>query len=122
MSPDEIQNSLRGRTTAFKDEILLHEQMEAAFLRAGFSFRREVNVKGGRLDFLFDDGTALEVKVKGSGNSVSRQAARYCDLEEIMKVIIVSTRPMTLPLSGDYISPSGKTKRIELVELWKNAL
>lgn len=121
MSPGEIANALRGRTTAFSDEIRLHEQMELAFGRAGFVFRREVKVKGGRLDFLFEDGTALEVKVKGSGVAAARQAARYCELDEVEGVIIVSTRPMTLPLA-EYVAESGKKKAIGLIELWRNAL
>lgn len=120
MTPADVADSLRGRTKSFADEVRLHEEMEKAFTRSGFAFAREVRIAGGRLDFLFADGTALEVKVKGSGPAVCRQVIRYFADPRVRAVIVVSTKPITLPLHA-YNALDNTTRPIHLVELWRNA-
>jgi hypothetical protein len=120
MSPQQIADSLQRRTKSFADEVRLHEEMERAFTRSGFTFAREVRVAGGRLDFLFADGTAVEVKVRGSGPAVVRQVIRYFADPRVQSVIVVSVKAITLPLR-EFVTPTGKIRPIHLVELWRNA-
>ncbi len=116
-----INRALQGRVRSFQNEVSLHREMEAAFLGAGFVFKREVMVRGGRLDFLFDDGTALEVKVKLSGNQAVRQVIRYFDDPRVLYVIIVTFKPMEIPLK-EYRLPDGTVRKIGVLELWRNSL
>jgi hypothetical protein len=69
---------------------------------------REVQVSCGRLDFLTEDGVAIEVKLHGTTNDLLRQLQRYAQLDEVKELLVVTTRhrlaqlPMTL--SGKPVS------------------
>ena len=73
-----------------------------------------------RLLVELDDGTALEVKVRGSAASVVRQILKYFEDPAVASGIIVTTRPLTLPLTS-FTDTLGNTRQVHLVELWRNA-
>jgi hypothetical protein len=74
----------------------------------GVTADREVCVSCGRLDFLTEEGTAIEVKLHGTTNDLLRQLQRYAQLDEVKELLVVTTRhrlaqlPMTL--SGKPVS------------------
>ncbi|KJR10260.1 hypothetical protein [Gordonia sihwensis] len=56
------------------------------------NYEREVRVPGGRVDFVV--GTvAIEVKIKGSSESLSRQLQRYVEAGRFTAIIVATTRP-----------------------------
>lgn len=121
MKASAIGAALRGRLKSFSNEVVLHREMGDAFRLAGFEFEREVVVKGGRLDFLFKDGTVLEVKVKGSAEEAVRQLVKYFDDPRVLYVIVVTFKPMEMPMR-EYRMKDGTIRRIGVLELWRNSL
>lgn len=120
---DEIAAALAGRTTVFKDELSLHEEMAAAFTRAGVAFVREVPVKGGGFaDFVIRETCVLEVKASGGkGRAPLRQICRYLDSGSFDCGLLVVIRATPLPYSR-YDAADGRSLPIGQIELWRNAL
>ncbi len=119
----EVAAALAGRTTAFKNELVLHEEMAAAFTLAGIPFRREVPVKGGGyVDFVIRETCAVEVKAKGGkGSAPLRQICRYLDSGAFDCGLLVVIRAAPLPYTR-YEVKDGRALPIGQIELWKNAL
>ena len=95
-APDLIAplSRLRFRYATEKD---LQDSFETVFRERGIPFRREVEIsKRDRLDFLLDDGIALEVKIKGSLPELVRQIARYARHESVREILVVGT-PRWIP-------------------------
>ena len=119
----EIAAALAGRTTVFKNELALHEEMAAAFTRAGIAFKREVPVKGGGFaDFVIREICVLEVKASGGkGLAPLRQICSYLKSGSFECGLLVVTRGRPLPYSAFEI-PDGRVLPLGQIELWKNAL
>lgn len=49
------------------------------------------------IDFLFDDGIGMEVKIKGQKSKILRQCNRYAQYHEIKAIILASSVPLSLP-------------------------
>lgn len=57
---------------------------------------REVRIAGGIIDHLV--GTiGIEVKLKGSPGDISRQLRRYAEEPRLAGLVLVTSRPMSLP-------------------------
>ncbi|MGI6797793.1 hypothetical protein [Gordonia sihwensis] len=91
-SVELICQLLRRRRFRYRSELELHDGIAALFDAHGVDFSREVPVPGGRIDFVIAD-IALEVKIKGSAQQVSRQARRYADTGMFSAVMVATTRP-----------------------------
>lgn len=48
-------------------------------------------------DFFIDGSIAVEVKIKGNAKQIYRQCERYCQFEEVKKLILVTNRSMGFP-------------------------
>lgn len=48
-------------------------------------------------DFFIDGSIAVEVKVKGTAKQIYRQCERYCQFDEVRKLILVTNRSMGFP-------------------------
>lgn len=48
-------------------------------------------------DFFIDKSIAVEVKIKGSAKQIYRQCERYCQFEEVRKLILVTNKSMGFP-------------------------
>ncbi len=120
---NEITAALAGRTTVFKNELALHEEMDLAFTRAGIAFKREVPVKGGGYaDFVIRETCVLEVKASGGkGRAPLRQICGYLDSGSFECGLLVVIRAAPLPYSI-YQAANGLFLPIAQIELWKNAL
>lgn len=88
-----IATALESHAYRFANESQLHDAMAAVLEGIGVSCQRE-HVAGprDRFDFLCDGGIVIEVKVKGSLPEAMRQVERYCALDAVQAVILVSTR------------------------------
>jgi hypothetical protein len=118
MTVEQIKIALRAITQAPASEIELHQKMERCFTAAGIACEREVATETGPVDFVLGGSVALEVKVRGSAMAVCRQVIRYLQDPRFAEAVIVTTRPMTLPLEA--VQTPGGVKPIQLVELWRN--
>lgn len=76
-------------------ELETQEQLAGAFERSEIPFNREWNEGvDGRVDFMFDYGIALEVKLKGNRASIARQCRRYLASPAIVFLILATNRSM----------------------------
>ena len=57
-----------------------------------FFVREKILSPKDRVDFLFTDGLAVEVKIGGSSGALLRQLARYATYKPVIQILVVTTR------------------------------
>ena len=114
-----ITSALRTIDRAAVSEVDLHQQIERCLFAAGMLHEREVPTATGPVDFVVHGTTLLEVKVKGSGLVVARQVARYLEDARFAEAVVVTSRPMSLPIE-EVTTEYGTVKPIHMIELWRN--
>lgn len=120
---EQIAAALEGNTRAFHNEIALHAEMARAFDYTGIPYQQEVTLPGhkGDIDFILHEDIAVEVKAHGGGGlSPLRQLMRYLEDPRFTLGILVTTRPVTLPVDH-FERPDGTRVPIRNIQLWKNA-
>jgi predicted AAA+ superfamily ATPase len=112
---EKIERALKGIRTAPEDEKHLQLLIAQCFIDAGMAFQREVQTSTGPVDFVIESA-AIEVKIKGSAMEVTRQIIRYLEDDRFSEGIVITTKPLVLPL--------GKSggKPIHVIDLWRNFL
>lgn len=114
---EQIMDILRGvRVGVVLYESHVCNMILELFISSGILFSKEVKIGDhSRVDFLTDDGIAIEVK-KGKPNSrtVARQVARYAESERVTAIILVSERGLF-----SHIDTYGE-KRVGYIALSKN--
>ena len=105
----DVVNVLARRRFRYNTEVDLHEAIAAAFDAAGIAYEREVQIAGGRIDFIVRD-VGIEVKIKGSTEALRRQVEGYSAEERLTEVLVVTTRPTHRPVSG--LTTNGKRVRV----------
>ncbi|WP_053235947.1 hypothetical protein [Sandaracinus amylolyticus] len=99
MTAERVTTALRSRAFLAANEHELHEGIESALRYDGVEFEREVRLDArSRVDFLTDDGVAIEVKVDGAVGEVARQLERYARSPRVTSVVLVTTRARHLTL------------------------
>ena len=71
--------------------------IEAKFAENGVPYSREHRLDEKNIPDFFVDGIAIEVKIKGNAKTIYRQCERYCQFEEVRKLILVTNRSMGFP-------------------------
>ena len=101
------------RFAAF-DEATLQRLIADVLIVAGYKFEREKRLsRKDRLDFLLDDGVAVEIKIDGSLTGVMRQLSRYAEHERVLAIVLVTTRAtQALRIPSEF---SGKPVRVVLL-------
>lgn len=97
----------------FAHEASLHEGIAQVLTEAGVAFERE-RVAGpqDRFDFYLPPGIVIEAKVKGSFPEALRQIDRYAARDDVLAVVLVSSRMWA---KGQTVMPAtlrGKPARI----------
>ena len=104
----KIRNLLKGKRLITTDEKQLQEQIMILLVASGWfaDIKKEYTLGDkGRVDF-FIDGTAIEIKTKGSAMAIYRQLKLYAEHEEVKEIILITAKSMTLPGSINN-KPSG---------------
>lgn len=101
MDSEAIREILAQYTFTYRDELELHDALEAVLSAAGADVRREVSTNVGRIDMIVDR-VAIEVKVSGAASAVRRQLVRYTGCPDINEVLLVTNRPRHRACTGDY--------------------
>jgi hypothetical protein len=91
-----VLDCFRDRMFRYRLEAELHTLMTLCFEEARIEVSHEHRVALGRFDFFLPSGLVLEVKVRGSFAQAIRQADRYCSIEEVRGVLVVSSVPSML--------------------------
>lgn len=104
------------------EEYDLQDKIAKVFDATGIEYQKEFRLgAGNRVDFLTDDGIAVEVK-KGKPNRerLMFQISRYAQFEEVQAVIIVVETSLRFPITQSY---NGKPcSVVGLQKLWGIAL
>ena len=90
-----VADALANLSSRFRDEYELQDNVARALRAAGLAFDRERVFSTGRVDFAVTvDGATVvvEVKVDGDVAGVTRQIVRYLSHEEVVGVVLVSSR------------------------------
>ena len=86
-----VANLLARHRLSVSDEADLQAAIHGILLADGRPARREAWLGSDRPDFLLGD-VAIEVKVKGTNVEVLRQLHRYAAHEEVLAILLVTTR------------------------------
>ncbi len=73
------------------------EYIDMAFKRNGIDAKREYRLDEKNVPDFFLDGIAIEVKIKGNAKKIFKQCERYCNFEEVKKLILLTNRSMGFP-------------------------
>ena len=103
------------------DEARLQDMIACCFRERGIPYAREVFTATGPVDFVAWEEVAIEVKMKGSAVAVNRQLLRYLEDARFLEAVLITTRPMVLPLRRLSMG-GGAVKPIHVVDMWKNFL
>lgn len=94
----DIGTALAGCRFAFEDEKTLQADIAIQLKALGVKAWREVPIAGGGIiDFMLDDGTGIEVKIKGRQAEILRQLAHYAADPKITRLIVAASIPLRLP-------------------------
>lgn len=89
---------IRGYSFWYSREAELQEGIYQALTLAGLEFVEQARLTPKeRLDFLVG-GVAVELKVAGGTRPLEAQLTRYCRLDEVTGVVVVTTRVRHLAL------------------------
>jgi len=93
VSARSICQLLQAARFHFSNEFDLQAGIDKLLTDEGVVFQREVRInKQDRLDFLTEEGIAIEIKVDGALSAVTRQLFRYAAKPEVLQIILVTTR------------------------------
>lgn len=101
----------------FSSELQLQTGIASVLTEAKELFAREIQVSGGRIDFLLECGVGIEVKVGGSMAQLVRQIHGYLDDERIEELLIVTSRSAHLA-----VPPLFRGKKVVILWLSEGAL
>lgn len=99
---EAIVAELKRRRFSLTHEKLTQQQIEdALLLHVSLDFTRrmvrEYRIAKDIIPDFFQDGIAMEVKIKGSARSIYAQCKRYCAHERVRALILVTSRNMGFP-------------------------
>lgn len=97
---DQVLSVLAQYAFSLNDEKKLQAEISEILEANNIPHRREVALnKKDIIDFLFEDGTGLEIKIKGQRFSIYRQLRRYAESNEVSEIILATAISMGLPSS-----------------------
>ena len=93
MTSSELVTLLRPFSASTATERELQDAIEEKLSSVDASFVREHSFgPKNRIDFFFpDSGVGLEIKIKGTLASVTRQLFRYAEQEEVTELVLCTT-------------------------------
>lgn len=99
-TPKQIVDFIQSKRFSLSGEKSLQVAMATEFEKAGFVFHREVRLAPGDIiDFLFEGGIGLEVKIKGGKMDIYSQCVRYCASDRVGALILATNVAMGFPPS-----------------------
>lgn len=97
---EEVLRVLSQYAFSLNDEKKLQAEISEALQAHNINHKREVPLtKKDIIDFLFEDGTGLEIKIKGQRFSIYRQLKRYAENDRISGIVLATAISMGLPSS-----------------------
>jgi len=76
----------------------LQREVAEALSAQGIPFEREYQLDDhSTVDFFINDSIALEIKIKGSAKSIYRQCEKYCKIDKVEELILLTNKSMGFP-------------------------
>lgn len=94
---EEIVKILSSNRFPLEKEKETQEVIEKKFLENGIKYSREHRLDDNNIPDFFINGVAIEVKIKGNAKSIYKQCERYCQFDDVKKLILVTNRSMGFP-------------------------
>lgn len=94
---EKIINILYSYKFPVSSEKELQEAIYFVFKENNFDVKKEYYLNNSSIVDFYTDGIAIEVKIKGSAKSIYRQCERYCLLDNVKSLILVSSKAMGFP-------------------------
>lgn len=92
-TPEQVAEKITRYGYNFNNEYDLQEGLQTVLETEGIKARREEIVsQGSRIDFLTDDGVAIEIKTGGSLNRLTRQIHRYAQHDKVQAIIVLTPK------------------------------
>lgn len=92
MNARELASLLERKRYNVATEATFQADVEKLLTEHGATFKREyVLSPEDRVDFFVDDGVALELKVRGTPQSVNRQLQRYAQSPEVKAIVLLTS-------------------------------
>lgn len=94
----KVVSVLSSYSFSLSDEKVLQSEISEVLDKEGIDHRREVSLGSGEIiDFMFDCGVGMEVKIKGQKLAIYRQLRRYSQSEKIQSLILATSISMGAP-------------------------
>jgi len=94
----KILNVLATYSFSLSDEKVLQGEISDVLNQEGITHRREVRLnEKDIIDFVFEGGIGMEVKIKGQKLAIYRQLRRYAAAEQINQLILLTSVSMGTP-------------------------
>ncbi len=107
----QVRDALARYRLPVSVEKAMQDAVESALRFEGLAFKREVTRGADRIDFLV--GTVgVELKVKGSVSEVMRQLERYSLWDDVLELLLVTTRGHHLAMPREF---NGKPVLVHIV-------
>lgn len=105
---EKITRVIQSNRFPLTDEKQTQAQIADALTKAGIVFEREARLSESDIvDFLTEDGIAVEAKIKGQRRAIFRQLERYATHGNVRAIVLVTSVAMCLPEAID-----GKPARV----------
>ena len=88
---NKILKLLSEYRITFKDEKALQSDLARLFVEHSIKFDREVRLDDENIvDFMLEEGLAVECKIKGGTTKLIRQLARYASHEKVKSILVIT--------------------------------
>lgn len=98
MTPEKIIFILKKYKLVITNEKMLQKEIAAIFHNLDIPFTREKVIgPKSHIDFLFDNGVGVEIKIKGNSRKIYDQCLRYAECADIQSMLLITTKTMGIP-------------------------
>ena len=95
---ERIIEILSNERLSLSSEKVLQEEIEAVFKINGISYTREQKLTSKDIpDFMIENSLAVEVKIKGRAKEIYRQCERYCKIETVKSLLLITNKSIGFP-------------------------
>lgn len=98
-----IVDTLGEHSYRYATEAQLHDAIKLVLSAVGVTFEHELVAGEDRFDF-YAEGVVIEVKIGGSFAEAVRQVDRYCKRDDVVAVVIATTKSWGLTKSHHILS------------------
>lgn len=97
MEVKDIMKELEGYRFTLTKEKILQNELDTILGPLGFEKEYYLNSKN-IIDFYHPElKIGIEVKIKGSGPAIIAQCKRYCSIDKVKELLLVSNKSVSLP-------------------------